>query len=359
VAQDEDSTAVSAANQVAFARRAQRRQRRSSVLLGLAVACWLSGCEPELIVGVWSKSAAGGSSGAGAAGAAQGGFAGGGSGGVANGGAGNGGAPVAGLGGNSGGSDAGDGSAGDIAGAGGEAGGEAGGAGGAAGCDPDALPMGPMTDPIVVPWQTGFENDVCDYVENKGFCYTIGDASYEIVTAPAHSGSSAVAFTVNSAEASAHARCVRQGTLPPDAYYTAWFYVPTSASVTRLWNLFLFQGHDGEDLVRLWDVSIGTTDSGGHTLYLFDHRAGQILRGPETLEIPIGAWFKVEFRLLRADDASGLVSLHQDDVLLVESRRPTDHTTSWGQWYVGNLSEGRSPPDSTIYVDDVSIRAAP
>jgi hypothetical protein len=303
---------------------------------------------------VWSKPAVAGSSGSGTAGDAQGGFSASGSGGVANAGAGNGGAPAAGLGGNGGGSDAGDGSAGDIAGAGGEVGG----AGGVAGCDPDALPMGPMTDPIVVPWQTGFENHVCDYVENKGFCYAIGDASYDIVTVPAHTGSSAVAFTVNAAESSAHARCVRQGTLPLDAYYTAWFYIPTPASETRLWNLFLFQGHNGEELERLWDVSIGATESGGNALYVFDHRAAQILKGPESLEIPIGAWFKVEFRLLRAADASGLVSLRQDDELLVESRRPTDDT-SWGQWYVGNLADGRAPPESTLYVDDVSIRAAP
>ena len=126
----------------------------------------------------------------------------------------------------------------------------------------------------------------------------------------------------------------------------------------RLWNLFLIQGDNGEEMERLWDVSLGNTDGGGQALFVFDHRGGEVLTGSEGIEIPIGAWFHVEFRLLRSGDASGLVALRQDGVLLLETRRPTDDT-SWGQWYVGNLADGRSPPDSTVYVDDVSIRAAP
>jgi hypothetical protein len=31
--------------------------------------------------------------------------------------------------------------------------------------------------------------------------------------------------------------------------------------------------------------------------------------------------------------------------------------SSVGQWYVGNLATGLTPPASTLYVDDVTIRA--
>ena len=353
-----------AGNRVASARSGQGRQRRSSVWAtyagaGLAVACLVSACEPELIVGIWSApSEAGGTSGAGGA---EGGFGGGGVAGAVNGGtlaggAGNGGnAGIAGLGGTAG-STAG-GTAGDTGGDG-SAGELGAGAGGVGGCDLNA-PVGPITDPIVVPWQTGFENDICDYVETGGYCYVRADASYAVVTTPARTGNSAAAFTVNAAEPDSQTRCVRQGTLPPDAYYGAWFYVPTAPEQVRLWNLYLFQGDKGgPDLDKLWDVSLGTSDTGGLALFVFDHRRGEVLRAPDGVEIPIGAWFHVEFRLLRAADETGLVALYQDDMLLIETRRPTDDT-SWGQWYVGNLAEGLSPPDSTIYVDDVSIRAAP
>lgn len=333
----------------------------SYALSGLVVATWLSGCEPELIVGAWSKPVTGGSSSIGGMGGTEAGSGAGGNGGVANAGTANGGAANAGastgLGGTTGGTDAGsagdtggDGSGGDIAGGAGEA--------GSGGCDPGAPPISPVMEPITVPWETGFENGICDYVESRGFCYTNGDASYEIVAAPAHLGSSAAAFTVNASEGAAQTRCVRQGILPPDAYYGAWFYVPTSATRAALWNLFLIQGDNGEEMEPLWDVSLGSTDGGGQALFVFDHRGGEVLEASEEVEIPIGTWFHVEFRLLRAADAAGLVALYQDGVLLLETRRATDDT-SWGQWYVGNLADGRSPPDSTVYVDDVSIRAAP
>jgi hypothetical protein len=31
--------------------------------------------------------------------------------------------------------------------------------------------------------------------------------------------------------------------------------------------------------------------------------------------------------------------------------------TDWGQWLVGNYAEALAPPESTVYVDDVTIRA--
>lgn len=270
-------------------------------------------------------------------------------------------AGVAGLGGSGVGGVAGAGSGGDTGGDGasGEGGNAAGGdAGGAAGVGACGVvePERPVTAPLAIPWETSFEDDVCDYVRADGFCYVDGDASYEVVVSPTHSGDAAVALSVNSAEGSSQVRCVREGTLPPDAIYGAWFYVPALAEMTGLWNLFFFQGYNGVDLEELWDVSIGTNEAGTQGLFVFDHRAGQVTRPPDGRAIPVGAWFHVEFRMRRAGDASGLVQLYQDGELLLERAGPTDDT-SWGQWYVGNLATERIPPDSTLYIDDVSIRA--
>lgn len=343
--------------------RTDRGRRRSSATwfaLGLtssAVACLVSACDTELIVGSWSRPPDTAGS-AGFGGTETGGQ---GAGGIAGssgmGGAGFGGSSAGVSGAGSGGDTAGDGAGGEAGnGAGGAAGGETGGAGGEGACGVTA-PERPVTAPIAVPWQTSFENGICDYLEADGFCYMDGDASYSVVSSPAHSGNSAAAFTVNSSTASAHARCAREGTFPADAVYGAWFYVSALANEPALWNLFLFQGHNGVMLEPLWDVSIGTSDA-GQSLFLFDHRAREVLSAPDAPGIPIGVWFHVEFRLRRAADQSGMVALYQDGVLVLQTMRSTDDT-SWGQWYVGNLAEGRSPPDSTVYVDDVSIRAAP
>jgi hypothetical protein len=221
-------------------------------------------------------------------------------------------------------------------------------------------PAGPVTAPITVPWSTSFEREFCDFQEVRGYCYLDGDASREIVSTPTHSGASAAAFTVNSEAGSAQARCVRQGTLPLDAVYSAWFYVPSLADMPRLWNLMFFQGgSETAREVKLWDVSIGSAGASGNGLFMFDHVRGDVLRLEDAPLIPTATWFQVEFRLRRAADETGVAALYQDGVLIYETPPLATDATSWAQWYIGNLAEGRSPPDSTIYVDDISIRAAP
>ena len=99
------------------------------------------------------------------------------------------------------------------------------------------------TDPIAVPWSTGFESRFCDYTQLAGFCYTDPVSSYTIVSSPAHTGHHAAAFRVQSTDPDGtQARCVRQGALPTDAYYGAWFFLPQSATNNAVWNLVHFQG---------------------------------------------------------------------------------------------------------------------
>src|SRR5688572_4045035 len=151
-------------------------------LSGLLVLGTASGCEPELIVGTWTKSSnpTAGSSGAGSGGNA--------------------------------------GSSG--AGSGGNAGSSGAGSGGEAGCDATFVtegeggaPTGPVLTPVTVPWSTGFENEFCEYAKARGFCYADPDASFESSTSPVHDGQNAAAFSVTSDPAldGRQTRCVREG----------------------------------------------------------------------------------------------------------------------------------------------------
>jgi hypothetical protein len=74
-----------------------------------------------------------------------------------------------------------------------------------------------------------------------------------------------------------------------------------------------------------------------------------------------GRWFHVEFRWHRAQDATGSVALYQDGKLVVGAEDIQTETTGSvrQQWYVGNLVGGVTPPESTLYVDDVSIELPP
>jgi Polysaccharide lyase len=231
--------------------------------------------------------------------------------------------------------------------------------GNVAGAPPTAV-----TGPVAVPWSTSFEDRFCDYSAAIGYCYETGSAVYDIVSEPVHSGRYAAAFSVSTAGGGAHqARCVRQGVLPTSAYYGAWYYIPAPAKTNgKNWNLLYFQGGDapGRPLNNLWNVTLVDGANDSLELVLFGTLPGRVYRPMTRTPIPIGAWFHIELFLKRAADASGAVALYQDDVKLVDEKElVTDDGSAFEQWYVGNFSDGLTPANSTVYVDDVSIRALP
>ena len=219
-------------------------------------------------------------------------------------------------------------------------------------------------DPISLPWATGFENQLdCDYKLAGGSCYGYAPASYRVVASPVHSGQFAAEFTVltgTDAGAQPQGRCIRWGGFPTEAYYGAWYYIPETATNTGVWNLFHFQG--GDDLHGLWDVSLvnGATDgsTGALNLRVFGFLNKSVGDAPP---IPIGSWVHIVFYWKRAKDKTGEVALYQDEVRVVNlTNLVTDDTgASQGQWYVGNLASALQPPKSTVYVDDITIRATP
>jgi hypothetical protein len=224
----------------------------------------------------------------------------------------------------------------------------------------DAGVVLPLTDPVASPWSTGFEDGFCGYRAARGFCYTNSGASSEITTERSHSGQRSAKFSVVGTDGGdgLQARCVREGTLPQDAYYGAWYYVPAFAANTDDWNLIHFQTGDQSSLHKLWDVSLGSTNDGGLYLYLFDFLRGMTRIPAPIVKIPIGSWFHVEFHLFRAADTAGAFGLYQDGAPLIEKSGISTDDGQIGQFYVGNLADALTPPESTVYVDDVSISAS-
>jgi hypothetical protein len=224
----------------------------------------------------------------------------------------------------------------------------------------DAGMLDPVTEPVALPWSTDFEHGICDLYIAKGYCYDHEDSSYALVDTLARSGKHSVEFTIDTeVESGRHTRCVREGALPDDAYYGAWYYIPEQREGIVNWNLLHFQG--GDDLHNLWDVSIEPDDASGKLkLYVL----GKFSMGPVSQDEPptlitTGAWFHIEFRWRRRSDATGRVSLYQDGKLIIDLPNLITDDTTWGQWYVGNLANSLTPATSTLYVDDISIRPAP
>jgi hypothetical protein len=74
--------------------------------------------------------------------------------------------------------------------------------------------------------------------------------------------------------------------------------------------------------------------------------------------VPIGSWFHLEFYLRRAKDATGEAALYQDGVRVADFPNVVTDDTTYGQWFAGNLADSLNPPDSTLYMDDVTISAS-
>lgn len=207
---------------------------------------------------------------------------------------------------------------------------------------------------FALPWSTGFEEGFCDYADGRGSCFSTGSSTFDVVTEPVRSGRFAAAFTVKKA---GQVRCIRQGPLPTAAYYGAWYYVPKSAENSGVWNLFHFQGDNPSEEGHLWDISLVNNERGDLRLVLFSYLTAMPDQSANP-PIPIGTWFHIEMYLRRAREATGEVAVYQDGTEILRlTDIITDNSSDWAQWYVGNLVEALEPPDSTLYVDDVTMRA--
>lgn len=263
------------------------------------------------------------------------------------------------------------GNAGEGGGAGGDFS-EPGGGGGVAGDAPVPACFGaPATSgrvqqgvPLPAPWQTGFEQGFCEYQAPTGYCYEGSNAGYRLVSTPTHTGATAMAFELEMAgeEGTHQTRCVRQGTLPDAATYSAWYYVPSGVTAADNWNLFHFRGGMPNGVLRhMWDVNIGVGDAGELALYVADTRTGRYRTHLQDTPVPLPTdrWFLLEFYLKRAADATGEVALFQDGQELLRVSGVSTDDNPFTQWYVGNYANSIQPPRSIVYVDDVSIRLEP
>jgi hypothetical protein len=213
------------------------------------------------------------------------------------------------------------------------------------------------SDPIAVPWQTDFENGFCDYTAVAGACYRWPPVNFRLVDSPVHGGQYAAEITVvtgTDAGAQPQGRCYRQGKLPVEAYYGAWYLIPKTATNAGLWNLFHFQS-DGTPS-GLWDVHLANRP-GGLSLELYSRFLNSDAR--YSPPIPLGRWFHIVLYLKRAKDKTGTVALYLDDQKAVEFTNLITDDSDWAQWYVGNLATDLTPPACTVYLDDITIRPAP
>ncbi len=205
-------------------------------------------------------------------------------------------------------------------------------------------------EPIEIPWSTGFEDAFCDYSKR---CY----GSPRIVSEPVHSGLYAAAFTVGGVGAN-QARCIVDGALPTAAYYGAWYYVPAPSADNPSWNLFHFWTENGSADGRILDVTLVNPASGDPHLIVYNFELAVLPDQSRKPKVPFDSWFHIEMYLKRAVDDTGELILYQDGTIIFQATKvKTDNSSGRGVWHVGSWVADDTPGASTLYVDDITIRA--
>lgn len=176
-----------------------------------------------------------------------------------------------------------------------------------------------------------------------------------------HQGKYAAKVTVTSpADGSqATATLVRNGDLPAEAFYSAWYDLAQGASVSGYWVLMKFRirtsASDPSSDTELYDIDLRSLPSGDMALAVYDHSQGAML--PLAVSDPVvatGAWFQIEAFYRNADDATGRLTVWLDGKQVLDVAKPTS-ASDWVAWDVGSVVDGLTPQTMVVYIDDCAI----
>lgn len=235
-----------------------------------------------------------------------------------------------------------------------------------------APPMNVGQDPDILWWTDHETGDTSDWLQggsDAGQIYVLSTSPFDsatLVVSPgvARSGRFAMRSTVTTGVVGPPVTtlAIRKGpSLPAEAYYSAWFYVPAASTPVNYWLCFKFRSRttpaDPNTVLELWDLDLYPVAGPNSPLFinLFHHAPSQPLRMAGAPAVPIGKWFQIEAFYRPAADPSGRLTVWQDGTIIYDVTGPTA-PTSYVEWSVGEASDGLAPPGTaSLYVDDAAI----
>ena len=210
-----------------------------------------------------------------------------------------------------------------------------------------------------------------------------GDASATISSDFAHSGSHSAKLTVNGPEkAGTRLKMARapgygekgdkQESLPSDAYYSIWYYLPQHVEHTGwFWNVWQWEhsaitSSGTHTATPLYVINI--VNRGSEMRFLLERKvdgngkpmSNGVKVAESTKAIPVGRWFHLECRYKWSLNHQGIITCWQDGTRIFdESGLVTDADIpflydKW-EWTVNNYTQNTTPATHSIYVDDAAI----
>ena len=180
----------------------------------------------------------------------------------------------------------------------------------------------------------------------------------EISTERVRHGAYAAKLTIDAPDGATHGSAVlsRSGTLPVEAFYSAWYYLPRTVSVGNYWVIFKFRQQDQTTMDEFYDLDLINLQTGEMSLQLYDHRrqAAVDLDMPDPV-VPVGQWFQIEAFYRNAQDATGRVTFWLDGRPIVDIANQAMAPTPWVEWNASSIGENLNPGTAVLYVDDCAV----
>jgi hypothetical protein len=148
---------------------------------------------------------------------------------------------------------------------------------------------------------------------------------------------------------------------PREAYYGAWFFVPSSITVGSWLSLIHFRGSsDGDptNLTGIWDVNLYTLPTGDLAAQLGDFVSTFNLRQTLPVPVPRDTWVHFEVLFRKAADLTGRVAVWQDGALILDRAGVVTAPSPLVVWEVGAGSDELEPTPAAVYVDDLTISSS-
>jgi len=222
--------------------------------------------------------------------------------------------------------------------------------------------------PASVLWRGTFEpGNLSEWTgdgEGNVFTPTGGDKPAATLVM-AHSGRYGGQFTIApKASMASTSYLFRNQPSPLQAYYSAWFYVPSTIAVGAWLSLTHFTGSDtgdGKNLSAIWDVNLYPLLGGGLAAQLYDYLGtGFNQRQIAPVPFPLDTWVQLEVYLSKATGPTGEVTVWQDGVQILQRLNVQTVSNDWMQWDAGGAADATTlPSPAFLYMDDAAISLVP
>jgi hypothetical protein len=222
--------------------------------------------------------------------------------------------------------------------------------------------------PSSVLWRGTFEpGNLSEWTgDGEGNVYAPNGGDSPLATlAMAHSGRYGGQFTIApTASMMSVSYLYRNQPSPPQGYYSAWFYVPSTIAVGAWLSLTHFTGSDtgdGKNLSAIWDVNLYPLLGGGLAAQLHGY-LGKTYDQRQTIPVPfpLDTWVQLEVYLSKAVGPTGEVTVWQDGVQVLQGLNIPTVKNDWTQWDAGGAADASTlPSPAFVYMDDAAISLVP